>query len=1064
MAKVKKKEREVLNINSVDNYRQAIMDGLPKDDVNFQSFVNVYTEKISSRTLFDHGPKEWASFLKERYEFFKTASTSEGDYKFGQNKNGNRFILEWVYEGVTHAMITIEGLFLEYKVNIHLRFSPVIGVDFDKSNKIKKISHPTPKTKRVACLYMEFDPISDEILEEIKTRMKRHICAVRAAGKDQKKIIEKQEEIKQLITKQKIKQDEPVEEWVDLVEWLKNNFYYSGYSKYTCKGTNGDLKVKLDEGSALGIYSSDYLSQDTQKIRENLENRIWIKSFEENQLSFETLKVTSPLQRFEDLMIFSFKTSPDKDGNWESHNFLGLIKHSSLQSRNLETPLIRLKMQDIFESEFMSPESFSYNEVIRIFDPIPKFELFRTSSKHLLWMILSLLSINGLHNIRAFFLNKGGKKKQIWIIIAVPTYNFTGENIKKIKDYLLKKVPHASHEFIDIRGHSSMSRVHAYFELPGEADWEPEVEKIEQDLMNLTRSWEDKIKDIISKLFSASYAERLCQYYMPMMPSHYRGRVDPEGAVKDIIHLEKLAHSNEIQFDLEDFYSQGSVMNNKVTLMHVYSHSKIDLIQIMPVLKNMGLYVYDQITTRIGKLGTTAGYVQSFRVSNLKNDKIDVKKYKYLLGDLLVQIFNERTADDPLNALALGAEINWRSINVLQLYRNLLLQIKIPFSIPKINSCLLKYPGHALALWNYFDSKFNPESSYGDVNYRKTKILPDLKEKFIDSLSNVKEVADDSILRRILNLMEATLRTNFYIPKDNNDTFISVKIESSKVEQMPIPVPYREMFVYDVGVEGTHLRFGAVARGGLRWSDRPEDFRTEVLGLVKTQQTKNVVIVPVGSKGGFIVKRPIGSREEAAIESNKQYRKFISGLLDITDNMDASRKASHPSHVLPYDGLDPYLVVAADKGTATFSDTANEISEGYGFWLGDGFASGGSNGYDHKKEGITARGGWECVKLHFKEMGKDIQTQKTSVVGIGDMSGDVFGNGMLLSKAIQLKAAFNHIHIFLDPDPDPAASWEERKRLFELPRSTWKDYNPKLISKGGEFLIVLQSRLTSQLK
>jgi len=1049
MAKVKaKKKTNSDSINSTDSYKKAIFDRLDAEDKNLISFVEIYLEKISQRTLFDLSPKEWVKFLNERYDFFKVNAVCEGEYYFKQNKDGNHYVLEWVFEGVTHAMITIEALFLEYKINIHLRFSPVMGVEC-KNNEIKKISHPDPTNKRIACLYMEFDPVSDEILDQLKERMAKHILAVKTAGLNQPSILQELSKVREIAQNESIKQDEPIEEWIELIDWITNNFYFSGFASYQCQGSNGDLKIQLEEATRKGILDKDYIKVDTQNLKEHIENLLWVHSFDKNHFAFETIKVRSPLHRFEDLMCFTFKTPSKKGGPYKFYVFLGLIKHSSLQTRNLETPLIRLNMQDIFEAEFMAPESFSYNEVIRIFDSIPKFELFRRSSEELLWMIRSLLSINGLHNIRGFSLYRKGKKKQVWLVIAIPTYNFSYENLEKIQSYLLKKVPHSSHDFIKIHGHSTMSRIHAYFDIPGEAEWSPDMDMIEQELMDLTRSWEDKIKEILSRSHSASYSQKLTQYYLPMMPSHYRGRVEPKDAVRDILHLEKLAHSEKIQFDLEDFVSAGSAMHNRVSLIHVYSHSKIDLIKIMPVLKNMGLYVYDQITTRIGKIGTTAGYVQSFRVSKLDHDKIDVHTYKKILGDLLVEIFDERTADDPLNSLVLFAKMNWRMINVLQLYRNLLLQMRTPYSVSKINSCLLKYPRHSCAIYQFFNLKFNPNDSYGDIEYRSSKVLPELSTQFADSLNDVHEVADDTILRRLFNLVEATLRTNFYIPKDNGDTFISVKLESSKIEQIPIPTPYREMFVYDVGVEGTHLRFGAVARGGLRWSDRHDDFRTEVLGLVKTQQTKNVVIVPVGSKGGFIVKTPITSREQGALESNKQYRKFISGLLDITDNMDSTRKASHPSYVLPYDGLDPYLVVAADKGTATFSDTANEISQNYGFWLGDGFASGGSNGYDHKKEGITARGGWECVKLHFNELGKDIQTETTSVVAIGDMSGDVFGNGMLLSKCIQLKAAFNHIHIFLDPNPEPSLSWEERKRLFDLPRSTWKDYNPKLISKGG---------------
>lgn len=1031
------------------SYKDNVLGHIPNDDTLLTSYAEMFLEKVSSRTLEDESPTEWSAFLTERFKFFNTAVNEGGKFTFSTNKEGNRTILEWVYFGATHSMITIENLFLEFGINIILRINPVLGVKKDKSGKVSSIGIPTLKLDRIANLYMEFDPIDEETLTKLTKRMVAHICAVDCAFSDQKKMIDLVDDLQSKVEETDFVSSEPHDEWTDAIKWLKSSYYFSGYVSFNCKKNNGDSTIVMNKDTRLGVCRDDYLKMDESKLIPTLENYVWRCQNRERSFAFDTIQVTSPIQRFENLMRFSIKILGKGKNETIIHNFLGLIKHSSLQSRNLETPLIRLKMQDIFENGFMLPESYNYNEVIRIFDSIPKFELFRTYTQDLQWMVQSILSINGLHKIRCFSRPKNDGENTLLIMVAVPTYNFTIENIEKIKVFLKEFVPHSRNEFIEIRGHSAMCRIHCYFELPGEGDWEPDTFKLETEIEAHIKPWGEKIKDKITSMFSSSVAEKYCQFYLPLMPSHYRGRATVVEAVRDIVNLEKLAHSHEIQFELDVFEVSGSVLSSKVSIIYIYSHSKIDLITVMPMLKNMGLYVYDQITTRIGSMGTTIGYIQSFRVSTMDRGQIDPGEYKDLLGKLTVEIFNGRTSDDALNSLALKAKLDWRGINVLQLYRNLLIQIKAPYTRGRISQCLLKYPGFALKIYEYFDSKFNPDSGYGDLNYRKIQVLPSLKESFIEGLSKVSAVADDTILRRILNLVEGTLRTNFYIPKENNETFISIKLDSSLVEQMPIPIPYREMFVHDVGVQGTHLRFGPVARGGLRWSDRPDDFRTEVLGLVKTQQTKNVVIVPVGSKGGFVIRKATTTREEAATESNKQYKKFISGLLDITDNMDSNRQASHPSHVFPYDGLDPYLVVAADKGTATFSDTANEISQSYKFWLGDGFASGGSNGYDHKKEGITARGGWECVKLHFKEMGKDIQTEKTTAIGIGDMSGDVFGNGMLLSKSIQLQAAFNHIHIFLDPNPVPEDSWKERKRLFDTPRSSWKDYNAKFISKGG---------------
>jgi glutamate dehydrogenase len=557
----------------------------------------------------------------------------------------------------------------------------------------------------------------------------------------------------------------------------------------------------------------------------------------------------------------------------------------------------------------------------------------------------------------------------------------------------------------------------------------------------LVKPWDDQFSELLSKKYPGLNAK-----YANAFPDHYKTRRSTDQAFIAVEKFEKMEATKSIQFAFIPFKFKGSLLDNISSLLTIYSTQKIDLIYIMPILQNLGLHVYDEYISKVNNKDNVIGFIHSFRVADQHQEKIDEEKYVENLIDLLKRVFHKETSNDPLIGLVLKTKLTWRCINVLEMYRNFFLQLKAPYHADIINNSLLKHPEIAEIIYEYFETKFNPSIS---SKSKRQKQLSELRYIFSERLRDVQSVSEDVILRRFINMIDGTLRTNFFIGKTNNDTFISIKVDSSKLDQMPRPVPYREIYVYDVGVEGTHLRFGPVARGGLRWSTRLSDFRTEVLGLVKTQQSKNVVIVPVGSKGGFIVKEYINDRDLLMQEAQKQYKKFISGLLDITDSIGQDGKTSLDPKVLCYDEPDPYLVVAADKGTASFSDLANDVSQSYDFWLDDAFASGGSHGYNHKEVGITAKGAWECVKLHFLERGHDTQTQDFTVAGVGDMSGDVFGNGMLLSNCIRLQAAFNHIHIFIDPNPDAKTSFKERERLFNLPRSTWEDYNSKLISKGG---------------
>ncbi|MEK9645486.1 MAG: NAD-glutamate dehydrogenase, partial [Alphaproteobacteria bacterium] len=511
----------------------------------------------------------------------------------------------------------------------------------------------------------------------------------------------------------------------------------------------------------------------------------------------------------------------------------------------------------------------------------------------------------------------------------------------------------------------------------------------------------------------------------------------------DIEKIERVIETGEIAMDL---YRKQAADRTSVRFKVFNRDAPLPLSDVLPMLENMGLRVIDEIGHEVTPGGAPTVWIHDFGMVARVGVTIDIAAIRDAFEQTFQLVWDGEVEDDGFNAMVVSAGMTWREIVVLRAFSKYLRQAAIPFSETYMMETLAKNADIARDIISLFEERFEPRT--GDEKRKDAR----LHKRVVAALDAVQNLDEDRILRRFLNLVDAMLRTNFYQPDvdGTHKSYVSFKFDSSAVDELPLPRPFREIFVYSARMEGVHLRGGAVARGGIRWSDRREDFRTEILGLMKAQMPKNAVIVPVGAKGGFVLKRPPteGGREAFQQEGIACYKLLISGMLDITDNLSGG-KVVPPAHVVRLDGDDPYLVVAADKGTATFSDIANGVAHDYGFWLDDAFASGGSVGYDHKKMGITARGGWESVKRHFREIGVNTQTEDFTVVGVGDMAGDVFGNGMLLSKHIKLVGAFNHMHIFVDPDPDPAASFKERERLFKLPRSAWTDYDAKLISSGG---------------
>lgn len=572
-----------------------------------------------------------------------------------------------------------------------------------------------------------------------------------------------------------------------------------------------------------------------------------------------------------------------------------------------------------------------------------------------------------------------------------------------------------------------------------------DVKEIEHNLVEVASLWEDRLTHALVANLGESKGIAVAKNYANAFPRSYKEQMLPGYAVADVLQLEQLSDTNKL--GMLFYRPQEEASDSCVVKLKLFHRTQpIYLSDVMPMLENLGLRVVGESPYQVITAKNTIYWVLDFSMLHSRRGGIDLIEARDRFQNALALIWQGTLESDGFNRLVLNAGLTGREVTILRCYARYMRQVGFPFSQQYIEDTLTYHSDIACDLVKLFQLRFNTKCHHSLKNEQA------LVSKLEQKLESVESLDDDRIIRRYIDMILATVRTNYYQHDSNYQPkhCLAVKLLPTNIPDIPAPIPMFEIFVYAPDIEGVHLRAGKIARGGLRWSDRQEDFRTEILGLVKAQQVKNTVIVPVGAKGGFVCKRQLQlkTREEVTHEGMRCYKHFIEALLDVTDNI-IEGKVVAPVDVRCHDDDDPYLVVAADKGTATFSDLANSISADYQLWLGDAFASGGSHGYDHKQMGITAKGGWESVKRHFRELGINCQTTPFTCVGIGDMAGDVFGNGMLLSPHVCLIAAFNHQHIFIDPAPDEQASTQERQRLFELPRSSWQDYNSTLISAGG---------------
>ena len=732
--------------------------------------------------------------------------------------------------------------------------------------------------------------------------------------------------------------------------------------------------------------------------------------------------------------------------------FVGLFTAEAYDQSASAVPLIRRKVRRVLERAGKTPGTHSAKKLRNTVENFPRDELFQTDENDLLQISLGILHLHDRPRTK-LFIRRDQFDRFVSALLFVPRDRYNSKVREQAGELIREAFGGRLSAFYPQFGDGSLARVHYIIGLNPFDHPEPDMADLERRVARLARTWEDDLETHVRRTAPEAIRLRMSAYH-DAFKAGYRELYDPEEALKDVLKLESLDSPDKVAVRV---YREPDDKDNELRLKIYRVGKPVSLSRVMPVLENLGLYVVQETGFPVDRRGRDGGLVDRAYVHDfeMKSDAIQGQPLDVLgpnLEDALLAMAERRAEDDGFNRLIVEIGVTWREAAFLRTCARYRQQTGLDPSQAIQEEALAAYPDIAKGLLHLAKVKFDP--AFTQDQKERSDAVWDASEKLRKALDDVASLDHDRALRRIFHLVEATLRTNFYqTGKDGQfKPRISIKIASELLEELPLPKPYREIFVWSPDVEGVHLRFGPVARGGLRWSDRRDDFRTEVLGLVKAQQVKNAVIVPVGSKGGFYPKAlpRNGSREEVFEAGREAYKTFIRGLLDLTDNI-VDDAVVHPEATVCWDDEDPYLVVAADKGTATFSDTANGLAtDEFDFWLGDAFASGGSAGYDHKKMGITARGAWESVKRHFREMGKNIQTEPFTVIGVGDMSGDVFGNGMLLSKQIRLCAAFDHRDIFIDPDPgDPETMWNERKRLFDLPRSSWQDYDKSLISEGG---------------
>ena len=1016
--------------------------------------------RAAPEDLIGYTADELAALAREAAEFLATRRRGEPKIRFeSPQADADRrlsiiSVIEIVNDDMPFLVDSVMSELNQRGLDIRLVAHPIFAVERDAQGKLLRLA-ADPRSSdlgfRESFIHIHVERIEDAIRRtEVVQALERVLAEVRVCVQDWRTMLMRVGEvIADLKANPPAMPVTDIAEAIQFLQWLvANNFTFLGVREYAFVGAEREVVAKHETG--LGLLRD----REVQILRRGGKAVVMtpeIRAFldEPKVLIITKANVRSRVHRRVYLDYIGVKRF-DMDGNLIGEfRIVGLFTSTAYTRSTRSIPYLRRKVDAILDRAGFNPDSHSGKALANVLETYPRDELFQADEDTLYQFSLAILQLEERPRVRVLA-RRDRFGRFVSVLVFVPRERFDLHLLKEVGEYLAEAFAGRVSAYYQHFPEGPLTRVHYIIGRDAGVTPDPDQTSLEADIGEIVRSWTDAFAAELNAAHEPDKARALFSQYRDAFSEGYREAYTAREAVADVRIMEQLSPERPLAVE---FYSTRRDERNCAGLK-IWSHRRpIPLSDRVPVLENMGFRVVDEQTYHHvaeeaeGELGT---WFHDMLLERADGGAIDLDALKSPLESCFVRVMRGGAENDGYNALVLTAGLMWRDVSLVRAISRFLRQVRVPFSQDYMWTTLRKHADVAAKIVGLFLVRFDPrlDITPAERGERETKALAEIET----ALGAVESLDEDRILRRFVNAVQAAIRTNFFQIDNEGQpkSTIAIKFASRKLDGMPLPKPLYEIFVYSPRVEGVHLRFGKVARGGIRWSDRPQDFRTEILGLVKAQQVKNAVIIPVGSKGGFVPKLlPTGGpREAIQAEGVSAYKIFISTLLDITDNI-GREGVIPPTNVVRHDDDDPYLVVAADKGTATFSDIANAISNEHGFWLGDAFASGGSAGYDHKKIGITARGAWEAVKRHFRELDTDITSKPFTVVGVGDMSGDVFGNGMLREKTIKLVAAFDHRDIFIDPDPNPKNSFDERARLFALPRSSWQDYNKLLISKGG---------------
>jgi glutamate dehydrogenase len=1030
-------------IELIEGLCERIREELPDDEASpAEAFVRQYYHWVPEEDLRDRTEADLYGAAMAHWKLGLERSPGEAKvrvYNPERERDGwssAHTALEIVSDDMPFIVDSVTMELAREGFTIDLVIHPVVRVRRDSEGRVVEVLDPGTDAEDAiseSVFHAELlrEPDQDR-LDHLRDRVVAVLEDVRVAVDDWQPMRRRALELAR-----QLEQDSPpasadeVEETRAFLEWVADDhFTFLGYREYELTEKNGDAWVKALETTGLGI-----LRRKRPSPPRKLSEKATALARSPQLLLLTKANSQAPIHRPAYLDYIGVKRF-DAEGNVTGeYRFLGLYTSSAYRAVLAEIPLLRGKVAAVLQRSGFLPASHDAKALYEILESYPRDVLFQFETEDLFEISMGVLGLGERQRVR-LFVWEDPLDRFVWCLVTIPRDRFNTENRERIGKLLLETFSGSQLDWTLQLSESLLVRVYYIVRCPGIPE-DYDLAAIETRLGRATRAWTDELRQALISEFGEERGVKLHRRYQGAFPTGYRSDWSAEAAIDDIKRLEQLEDRRGAIINLyRPTPAQAEILRCKL-----YSAEGVSLSEVLPTFEHMGARVMDERPYRVTPEESEPAWIYDFR---LRVGAEDVQRVRDTFEDVFLAARRGVLEDDRLNGLVLAAELTGREIVVLRAVARYLRQAGIPYSDAYMERTLMAHPEIAEGLLELFLARFDPEEVGEDRAER-------VRERIEEAIDAVESLDEDRILRGFESVILAMLRTS-YFRRDASSAalpYLAFKLDPQQISLLPKPRPRFEVFVYSPRFEAVHLRGGKVARGGIRWSDRPEDFRTEVLGLMKAQMVKNALIVPVGAKGGFVLKRPPGGGGEALrLEAIECYRMFLRGLLDLTDNI-VDGDVVPPEGVVRHDEDDTYQVVAADKGTARFSDIANEISGDYDYWLGDAFASGGSHGYDHKQMGITARGAWESVKRHFRELGTDVESTDFTVVGIGDMSGDVFGNGMLLSKHIKLVAAFDHRHVFLDPDPDPETSYDARMRLFQQDRSSWADYDGSALSEGG---------------